>query len=51
MGENYDLKVRVFVVLFGGLKFFGVGFILSIGIFLVFNGVWVIWKIFNCEIV
>jgi len=44
MGESYDLKARVFAVLLGGLKLFGVGFISSIGTLSVSNGIWNIRK-------
>ncbi len=50
LGENFDLSTRLWAVVVGGLKLFGVGFVSSIGTLSVSNGIWAIRKVLKPEI-
>ncbi|CAK9202666.1 unnamed protein product [Sphagnum troendelagicum] len=50
LGENFDLSTRLWAVVVGGLKLFGVGFVSSIGTLSVSNGIWAIRKVLKPDI-
>ncbi len=50
-GENFDLFTRVWAVVVGGMKLFGVGIVSSIATLSVSNGVWAIRKVLKPDII